>query len=449
MKKIFAFLFSSILISLTNVQLKNIPQENILNKNDSGFLETLTKIIIDSSRIYPGQRVVNYIGPNNTGGVLIKPGGRGSYPSFWIRDYAMSLETGFVTREEQKHMLLLTASTQCNKTWITKNGSIVPFGAIPDHVRIDDCLPVYFPGTYDFIEQGNKLFGMYPPYCDQFFFIHMAHYYIKTISDPSILKDEIHDLRLIDRLEIAFNVPPSRLDNEVVYTTDGLRGIDFGFRDVITITGDLCYASILKFQASIELAEMYEKINNKSKADKYRRIAEKIKTTIPVLFMDPRGMLHASTGKGNQADVWATALAVYLNILDDKNSERASRFLSESYKNGTLAYKGNIRHILTSDDFNDSTAWEFSLVKKNTYQNGAYWGTPTGWVCYAIAKTDFQLAQKLAKEYVDDLRKNDFRKGSGYGAPYECFHPSGHRQNPLYMTTVSCPYIVFKNIVKQ
>ncbi|WP_459076856.1 hypothetical protein [Arenibacter sp. M-2] len=88
------------------------------------------------------------------------------------------------------------------------------------------------------------------------------------------------------------------------------------------------------------------------------------------------------------------------------------------------------------------------MAQKNTYQNGAYWGTPTGWVCYAIAKTNFKLAQKLAKEFIDDLRENDFRKGLEYGAPYECFHPSGHRQNPLYMTTVSCPLAAFKAIAK-
>jgi len=47
---------------------------------------------------------------------------------------------------------------------------------------------------------------------------------------------------------------------------------------------------------------------------------------------------------------------------------------------------------------------------------------------------------------IDDLRKNDFRKGGGSGAPWECFHPSGHRQNPVYMTTVTCPYIVFRSM---
>lgn len=444
---ILSFLFLT-LVSLGHGQSKIPDKGAILSDKDFKFLEILTKTIIDSSRIYPGERITEQMGTNNTGGILVKPGGRGSYPAFWIRDYAMSLESGFISGEEQRHMLLLTASTQADRTWLTKNGAMVPLGAIADHVRMDDGLPIYFPGTYSFEEQGTPEFGRTPPYGDQFFFIHMARYYVATTQDLSILDKEINGMSLMDRLEIAFNVPPSRLDNHIVTTTDYFRGIDFGFRDVMTITGDLCYPSILKFKAALELSELFEKQNNQEKAEKYTVIANKIKEALPLVFMDERGMLKASNGKGSQADVWSTALAVNYEILDRAATERTSRFLAQAYVNGHLSYKGNIRHILTTDDFSASSVWEFSLAQKNTYQNGAYWGTPTGWVCYAIAKTNYKLAQGLAKEYIDDLRQNDFRKGKEYGAPYECFHPSGHKQNPLYMTTVSCPLPALRNITR-
>ena len=104
---------------------------------------------------------------------------------------------------------------------------------------------------------------MFPPYDDQFFFIHMAYYYIKTTSDTTILNHKINDLALIDRLETAFKVPPSRLDNHIVFTTDDYRGVDFGFRDAIEITGDLCITSIFKFRAAIELSEIFNITRNK------------------------------------------------------------------------------------------------------------------------------------------------------------------------------------------
>lgn len=133
---------------------------SILSEKDLKYLEELTRDVVDSSRIYPGQKISPDFGGNSTGGILIRPGGRKTYPSFWIRDYAMSLECGFISSDEQKHMLLLTASTQCDLTWITSTGSLIPSGAIADHIRIDDGLPIYFPGTYDHEKQGGKKWGM-------------------------------------------------------------------------------------------------------------------------------------------------------------------------------------------------------------------------------------------------------------------------------------------------
>ncbi|MGC4034765.1 MAG: hypothetical protein QM764_02315 [Chitinophagaceae bacterium] len=422
----------------------NAQEERLLSKSDLSYLEKMTREVLDSSRVYPGKKISADFGPNNTDGILIRPGGRDCYPSFWIRDYAMSLETGMISIAEQKHMLLLTASTQCDQTWQTKNGSTVPVGAIADHIRIDDQKPIYFPGTYDYYEQGNKEYGITPPYDDQFFFIHMAFFYIKAKGENSILLQQINGIKLIDRLEIAFNVPPSHESNQIVYTTDEIRGVDFGFRDAITITGDLCFTSILKYKAAVELSILFSKINQKNKAILYKNIADKIKNAIPALFSDSRGMLLASTGKSRQPDVWATALAVYYNILSGDAQTTASGFLAESYSKGLLSYNGNIRHVLTIDDYDSTTAWEKTSVAKNSYQNGAYWGTATGWVCFAIAKTNLTLARQLAKEYISDLKKNDFRNGAGSGAPFECFHAPGYEQNPLYLATVSCPYSVFK-----
>jgi hypothetical protein len=443
------FLLTLILTSNLIARKSNSDKDRqILSEKNFDFLREITREVVDSSRIFPGQMIAGKYGPNKTGGVLIRPGGRDCYPAFWIRDYSMSVESGFITFNEQKHMLLLTASTQCDQPWITAGGSMVPYGAIADHIRIDDGLPVYFPGTLDYADQGNKKFGMFPPYDDQFFFIHMAYCYVKSACDFEILNQKINGISLIDRMETAFKVPPSRADNYIVYTSDDFRGVDFGFRDVIEITGELCLTSILKFRAANEMSEIYKVRGDSAMAVKYRLIARKIKYTIPELFLDERGMLRASTSKSKQADVWSTGLAVYLKILEGDNMRKACRFLAEAYNKGSLACNGNIRHVLTIDDFNETTSWESSMAEKNTYQNGAYWGTPTGWICFAISRVDFTAAQKLATEYIDDLRKNDFRKGGGSGAPWECFHPSGHSQNPVYMTTVTSPYIAFMYMLK-
>ena len=159
MKKIrISILLSIILVITLNGQAGSQPG-SLLSADDLTYLKELTKDVMDSSRIYPGQKISSDFGSNSTGGILIRPGGRKTYPSFWIRDYAMSLECGFVSGAEQKHMLQLTASTQCDRTWITNSGSIIPAGAIADHIRIDDGKPIYFPGTYNYSNQGGKTWG--------------------------------------------------------------------------------------------------------------------------------------------------------------------------------------------------------------------------------------------------------------------------------------------------
>jgi hypothetical protein len=427
-----------------------LAQEPVISLQDFQFLEQMTKDVLESSRIYPDQKLPDPFGKNNTGGILVRPGGRDTYPAFWIRDYAMSLETGMVGKEEQKHILLLTARTQCDQTWINKaDDAMIPVGAIADHIRVENSLPIYYPGTYDYVEQGSKQyqFGLFPPYCDQFFFIHIAHYYVKSTSSTKILKEEINGTRLIDRLELAFKVPPTRQGSPLVYTAEAFIGVDFGFRDAIYITGDLCFASILKFRAAKELSELFDLLKNKEKAKAYREIAAQIKNLLPGAFANSDGMLLASTGKSRQADVWSTSLAVFWGILEGDEMTKACNHLKQAYIQKKLSVKGNVRHIIIGEDYSPATAWEAAKVSVNTYQNGAYWGTPTGWVAYAIAKVDMQSARQLIKEYTDDLRENDYRKGEQYQAPYECIDPSGFIRGPVYLTTVSCPYSALKKML--
>ena len=417
---------------------------NLLSDHDLKYLEELTKDVVERSRIHPKQVISKEFGANNSGGTLIKPGGSDCYPAFWIRDYAMSIESGFITLEEQKHMLLLTAASQCDQTWISDGGCMIPIGAIPDHIRIDDSRPVFFPGTYDYKGQGNKKWGMMPPYCDQFFFIDMAYFYTKNSSSHHLLKMKINGQTLIDRLELAYKTPPVRQDGAIVYATEDFRGVDFGFRDVITITGELCMPSLLKYKASLELAELFDLLKKKDKAETYRRYARRLKEEIPLRFSDSRGMLVASTGKSRQADIWSTVMAIYYGVLEGEKALNASRVITQGYKKGLLAKNGNIRHILIGEDFSDKSAWEKSLVRKGDYQNGGYWGTPTGWVCYAMALTDPDAAKQLAKEYIGNLRAGDYRNGAGYGEPWECYNLEAP-QNAIYMTTVTSPFIVFKS----
>ena len=86
---------------LCSVPLFAQQEAGIIDKEDLSFLENITMAVMDSSRIYPQQSIPGF-GANKTGGVLVRPAGRTTYPAFWIRDYAMSLETGFVKKRRTK-----------------------------------------------------------------------------------------------------------------------------------------------------------------------------------------------------------------------------------------------------------------------------------------------------------------------------------------------------------
>jgi len=410
------------------------------------FAETLTADVLEASRVYPGQSVAGY-GPNATGGTLIRPGGRDCYPSYWIRDFAMSLECGLVSPAEMEHALRLTASRQQSSDWHTPSGSLVPRGAIADHITFDGK-PIFFPGSMDYDKQGQP-WGYYPSLDDHFFFVDIAWQLISQGNRLDILDAVIEGMSLLDRLDLAFAVPSVDADTQLVCCDEEKRGVSFGFTDIVVHTGYLLFCSLLRFRAAKQLAQMHQLRGAQQRAQAYEAIAQTAATSIRSTFALENGLLKASTGKSSQVDVWGSAFAVYCGLWDGEDGQRACRALAHALSQGTIAWRGNIRHVPTDGDHSAESAWEQVVGQwpKNHYQNGAYWNTPTGWVCYAVAQVDQRAARQLATEYVDQLREDDFRQGPKFGAPYECIHPQGdHRQNPVYLTSMTCPLAAFKRL---
>ena len=133
--KLKKILLPFLILTLTKTIIQG-QKKDLLQTEDLAFLKQMVKDVMDSSRIYPNQSISDSFGPNQTGGILIRPGGRNSYPAFWIRDYAMSIQSGFVTQEEQKHMLLLKAKTPSDEFKFTKWDSFIPKGVVADHIRL-------------------------------------------------------------------------------------------------------------------------------------------------------------------------------------------------------------------------------------------------------------------------------------------------------------------------
>lgn len=406
---------------------------------DLHFLTDLTQAVVEACRV-PPDRTSEGIPPNVTGGTLLQPSGRCSYPAFWLRDHALSVASGCISLEEQRHAILLAARTQQARDWHTPSGSFVPKGSIADHISFSGEA-VFFPGTLD-AQMQSSAWGTLPSADDHFLLIEMVWEYCNRSADRSILSEVVAGEPLIERLELAFSVPKVSVENGLVRCTEEERAASFGFCDAVVHTGELLFASLLRRRGAILLAEL-------TGNEAYSTIAARIEATLPDTFAHAGGLLRACTGVSQQPDVFGSAYAVYTGAVKGALRERICERLCDAYRTGTLAYRGAVRSVLTSDDFSTETAWERTVgpLPLNEYQNGAYWMPTVGWVCFAMAQVDELAARRLAEEYVSELKATNFRTDAASGAPYECLHPErNYRQTPVCITAVTLPLTAFRRL---
>ena len=377
--------------------------------------------------------------------------GKDTYTSFWIRDFAMSAECGFISGDELRQHLLLTCRAQNGPTERRlAHGLHVPPWAIPDHINYDGQ-PTFYPGTYSSGEdQGTGTFGRLPPIDDHFDFIHIAHCYWRATHNSQLLLQEVGGVSVFDRLTRAFAAPKTDDSSGLAETTEADRAVGFGFCDAEVHTGKLLFASLLRYRAAGELMELARAAGRTTLVPELRQIQQRIRASLIPTFGDRPaigGWLRAATGLSRQADTWGTLFALHLNVLSKADAARARQTVAAAVRNGTLTFEGGVRHVPTDLDFSPTTAWERSVVALNTYQNGGYWHTASGWLIEALWLEDQPLARKVFQEMIEHLRSEDFRKGQGRGGPWEVFGPHGRaRQNGVYMASVALPYALLKEL---
>jgi hypothetical protein len=421
-----------------------------LPKDDLAFLRDMTRDVVEASRVKPGSNGGGRWPLTNSCGFSLITPGKDTYTAFWVRDFSMSVDSGFITAEELRDHLLLICRAQNGPAELKlAHGLHVPAWAIPDHINYDGR-PTYYPGTYaSGQDQGAGACGRVPPIDDHYEFVHIAHTCWKVTRDTDIFEVEVNGATVFERLEKAFACPTIDPATGLARTTETDRAVGFGFCDGETHTGKLLFASLLRYRAAGELAELAKALGYRERVAGYRQIQATIRANVARTFGDPKrtgGWLRASTELSGQADVWGTLFALHLGVLDRAEAAAARKTIAAAVRSGTITLEGGVRQVPTDLDFSKTTAWERSMCAINTYQNGAYWHTASGWLIEALWKTDRPLALQVFREMLAHLRAQDFRKGPGHGAPWEVYGPNGQaRQNPVYMASVALPYGILKH----
>jgi len=329
---------------------------------------------------------------------LYTPDGQGHYAALWTRDFAYMVENAhdLIPADRVRRGILYLLAGQRED------------GCIPDRVQADG-LAVYSAGPL-----GKPLGD--PPTDNSQFMVKLVADYVRATGDLDFFRGVAG--KLVRAMDFA---PRSR---------DGLVTIDparphspYGFTDTIAKTGELLFSSLLYWEASRRLASLFEKAGDAARGGEFEARAASIERNLVSLWDEKVGMFMAASVDCRQIDIWGNAYAVYAGFPLGPKRERIIHYLAGNYSR--VIYRGQVRHLPEPE------VWGKTLipVAPETYQNGAYWGTASGWIAFALKERRPDLAALLIRALITDYK----RRGA-----YECVN-AGYEKLRDYVVSVVNP----------
>jgi hypothetical protein len=416
---------------------QTVQKESVMSQGTQTALKRLAAEMVESAKVEPGGEIPGW--KNTTGYTLRLPGGNRGYPAFWVRDAAMMLGADLISATEVEGWIRLIASVQAGPEPIRlKNGLLVPPYSIPDHITLRGAA-CWYPGAMDGEDQGDGTFGFLPPADDAFYFLQMVREHMRLTGKPGLFQAKVRTVYgerpLSEVCDRAFDSVATDAQGLVICEAEpGRTRVDWGFCDTVRKTGACLMPSLLRWRAAHDMAALWRAAGDAERAGRYAREADRIQAAIPKVFAAPGAeprLLFSATGIGREEDVWASGFAVWLGALPPDLERRVCARLAILAREGGTFLDGQAR-ALPAGRF-----WEQCVAAPGTYQNGAFWGTPSGWIIAALHKTDRKIAEDMLNAFMAHMQANREK-----GAPWECFNPEKqHYQNPLYCATVALPYI--------
>jgi len=339
-----------------------VPKDSASLAEAQAWLETKVPAMISACRRTMGDGTAAY--PPQVGS---------GYEAFWLRDYAYILEGGAAHIPQAELLAAAQVFLHAQRA----------DGACVDCVKFDGT-PIYMPGY------GSM--GENPVADGSQFTVAVVYLTWKQTGAPSLLTTNV-----LDALVRAMDAVPRNPVTGLVFI-DPAKAWDrcaYGFTDSIRKTGDCFFESLLDVEASTRLAELLTAAGRTQDALRYAQRASAVTERINTVFWDETLRLYrAATVRCKEGDVWGSAFAVWLGVAP---SERADKIAAALKANHTgLTQKGQLRHTPPG------VYWEMGCTR-DTYQNGAFWGTPVGWYAVALNRIDPALADQVIVDLVNDF----------------------------------------------
>jgi hypothetical protein len=320
------------------------------------------------------------------------------YEAFWLRDYVYTLEGAI---DAYSHKELLEA---CH---------LFVRGLRSDGAGVDcvgfDGTPIYMPG-YGTMGKNPVADG------SQFTVAVVWHTWQRT-KNSQLLQESIEPLIK------AMNAVPRNPSSGLVHIQPAAEWdrCPYGFTDTVRKQGDVLFCSLLFVQASRQLSELLDCVGRAAEAGNWTKEGQRVADSIRKVFWDPNvGLFRAATICCREHDIGGSAFAVYLGVADGQQAKAVAVYFKRNYSR--IVQKGQIRHLP------GGVYWERGCAR-DTYQNGGYWATPTGWFVYTLDLTDSALADQTIIDMV-----KDFQAG---GACEWVFN--AERRLPNYLASASLP----------
>ncbi len=308
------------------------------------------------------------------GTMLFTPDGVGNYDAHWTRDFY------YMT---QAFDLLDPAEARAGVQYLLDGQR--DDGVIPDR-RQADGLSVYEAGPV------GRPIGDFP-LDNSAFMVLLVSDYVRYTGQIDLFQHNA------DRLERAMRATP--LSEAGLAWNDPARPHSpYGFTDCVGKTGEELFCSLLDWQASQALSQLYARAGDARRAALFAGRAERTVAGLGRLWDAERGLFLAASVDCRQADIWGNAFCLYIGApIPAGWRESILAYLHRHA--GEITQRGQVRHLPAGE------TWQRLLLDTppGTYQNGGYWGTATGWLIYALAQVDAPLAARLFHDLVADYRE--------------------------------------------
>ncbi len=331
------------------------------------------------------------------GTALYFPGGR--YNACWTRDFCYMVEGAgrLIPSEEILACIDFLLRGQRGD------------GAMPDRVE-SDGKAIYMAGPED------APLGEDPPTDNAQFMVKLVGAYVDLTGEYAAFLERREQL-----YEAMAQVP--RADDGLVVIDRNRPHAPYGFTDNVAKTGKVFFSSLLYWEACRRLAELCAHCEYHEEAHEWYEPAEQLKRSLDQFYDREYGLYRAASGECNQIDLWGSAYACVVRVASKSRARTIGQFFCQAPE--VSLWHGHVRHLPVGE------YWERMLVEiePETYQDGAFWAVPSGWVAQAMATYDQAAARDLISNVLGVWREEGV---------FECISPYAAPKDEGYAASAAC-----------